>query len=256
MKTLLSLSLLGLALLAGCVAPPRDTLFQTSTIDALLAGVYDGDLPCRELLDHGDFGIGTFDRLDGEMIVLGGVVHQVRADGRVYAPDLATTTPFAAVCRFRPERVSAWDSPADFAEAGRRIDAAAPNSNAFCAIRITGRFRTMKTRSVPAQGKPYRPLKEVTATQPQFAMEDVEGTVVGFRCPPFVTGINVPGYHLHFLSADRTRGGHILAFELERGTCELDVLDSLFLRLPAASTGFAGTDLSRNRSGELKAVER
>jgi acetolactate decarboxylase len=250
------LVLAGALLLSGCATPPRDTLYQTSTIDALLAGVYDGDLTCRDLLRHGDFGLGTFNRLDGEMIVLDGIVRQVRSDGRVLKPNLETTTPFAAVCRFTPERLVVLDRPADLAAVGQRLDRAEPDSNRFCAIRITGRFSLVKTRSVPPQGKPYPPLKAVTAHQPEFTMTNVEGTVVGFRCPPFVAGLNVPGYHLHFLSADGARGGHLLAFELERGVCELDTLSQLFLRLPRASTGFGRTDLSTDRSGELKAVER
>jgi acetolactate decarboxylase len=245
-----------IVLLTGCATPPRDTLFQTSTIDALLAGVYDGDLTCRQLLNHGNFGIGTFDRLEGEMIVLDGAVYQVRADGRVYSPNLETTTPFAAVCRFNPERHMTLDTPTDFKGVQALLDRLAPNKNLFCAIRITGQFKRMKTRSVPGQTRPYRPLKEVTARQPEFDMESVDGTVLGFRCPPFVAGVNVPGYHLHFLSADRTRGGHILDFELGKGVCEIDTLSRFYLRLPENGSDFAKTDLSKDRSSELKAVER
>lgn len=249
--------LLGLTiLLSGCATVPRDTLYQTSTIDALLAGVYDGDLTCRQLLKHGDFGVGTFDRLEGEMIVLDGKLYQVRADGRVYKPNLETTTPFAAVCRFSPEKRMALDSPADFQAVQALLDQLAPNKNLFCAIRITGKFKTMKTRSVPGQTRPYRPLKEVTARQPEFNMESVDGTILGFRCPPFVTGVNVPGYHLHFISADRTRGGHILGFELEKGVCEIDLLNRFFMRLPEGGSDFAKTDLSKDRSLDLHAVEK
>jgi acetolactate decarboxylase len=255
-KAFFVLPVFAAVLLGGCATVPRDTLYQTSTIDALLAGVYDGDLACRELLRHGDFGIGTFDRLDGEMIVLDGTVRRIRSDGRAEIPNLGTTTPFAAVCRFTPERTLLLDAPLDLAGLARRLDLAAPNSNRFCAIRVEGLFRVMKTRSVPAQEKPYPPLKAVTAHQPEFTMTNVAGTVLGFRCPPFVAGVNVPGYHLHFLSADQTRGGHILAFELERGTAALDLLDALFLRLPADGTGFAGADLAKDRSGELKSVEK
>ncbi|MFO7535915.1 MAG: acetolactate decarboxylase [Kiritimatiellia bacterium] len=251
-----SLFLALIVLGSGCATPPRDTLYQTSTIDALLAGVYDGDLTCRRLLDHGDFGIGTFDRLEGEMIVLDGAVWQIKADGRVYSPNLETTTPFAAVCRFTPERHMALDTPADIKGAQALLDRLAPNKNLFCAIRITGQFKRMKTRSVPGQTRPYRPLKEVTARQPEFDMESVAGTVLGFRCPPFVNGVNVPGYHLHFLSADRTRGGHILDFELEKGVCEIDTLSRFCLRLPENGSDFAKTDLSKDRRAEMQDVER
>lgn len=240
---------------AGCAGPSRNTVYQTSTIDALLAGVYDGDLTLRELRARGDFGIGTYDNLDGEMVLLNGEFHQVKADGKVYAPDLDGETPFAAVCAFRPEKVFALPSGADMRAAEALIDREAPNQNLFHAIRIDGQFKTMRTRSVPAQKRPFPPLKAVAASQPVFDMENVSGTVLGFRCPPFAAGVNVPGYHLHFISRDRARGGHVLAFELVTGTAQVDVLDRFVLQMPATDD-FATVDLSRDRQQDLQGVEK
>ena len=241
--------------MAGCASLPRDTVYQVSTIDALLAGVYDGDVTLGELGRHGDFGIGTYDRLDGEMVLLDGEFHQVKADGRVRAPDLDGETPFAAVCAFRGEKVFAIPAGADMAGVEEVVDREAPNSNLFCAIRIDGQFKTMKTRSVPAQSRPFPPLKEVAATQPVFDMENVAGTIVGFRCPPYVGGVNVPGYHLHFLSQDGSRGGHILAFEMVTGTGQVDVLDRFAMRLPETED-FAGVNLAKDRQRDLQGVEK
>jgi acetolactate decarboxylase len=242
-------------LVSGCGTPGRNTLFQTSTIDALLAGVYDADLSCGDLLKHGDFGIGTFDRVDGEMVVLEGTIYQIKGDGKGYKADSNCKTPFATICHFNPEKTISIDTSADYKRVETLIDAAAPNQNLFCALRITGQFRSMKTRSVPAQKRPYPPLKEVTANQPEFDMNNVFGTIVGFRCPPYVSGINVPGYHLHFISRDRNQGGHVLSFEIMDGTCDIDILDQFFLRLPGTK-GFAETVLSGDRNKELKDVER
>ncbi|NCA81954.1 MAG: acetolactate decarboxylase [Opitutae bacterium] len=240
---------------AGCAGPSRNTVYQTSTIDALLAGVYDGDLTLRQLRARGDFGIGTYDNLDGEMVLLDGEFHQVKADGKVYSPDLDGETPFAAVCAFRPEKIFAVPSGADMRAVEELIDREAPNQNLFHAIRIEGQFKTMRTRSVPAQKRPFPPLKEVAATQPVFDMENVSGTVLGFRCPPFAAGVNVPGYHLHFISRDRARGGHVLAFELVTGTAQVDVLDRFVMQLPATED-FAAVDLSRDRQPDLQGVEK
>ena len=157
-----SLALALFLLLPCCAAPQTDTVFQVSTIDALLAGVYDGEMDCRGLLRRGDFGIGTFDRLDGEMVLLDGRLYQVKADGRVYAPDLSLRTPFATVCRFEADQAVAVDPGSDFDAVEGFLDQCAPNQNLFYAIRIEGRFRSMRTRSVPAQQKPYPPLKEAT----------------------------------------------------------------------------------------------
>ncbi|HOJ74278.1 MAG TPA: acetolactate decarboxylase [Phycisphaerae bacterium] len=243
-------------LAAGCAAPGwRDVVFQTSTIDALLAGVYDGDLECGRLRDHGDLGIGTFDGLDGEMVLLDGVVYQVRADGKVYRPEPSMRTPFATVCRFEPQSSFDISAGSDFAVVQKLIDDVMPNQNIFIAIRITGRFHSMRTRSVPRQSRPYPPLHQVTQHQPEFEMRDVSGTIVGFRSPAYVKGINVPGYHLHFITDDRSRGGHILSLEVAAARCEVDPLYRFFLRLPESDTGFAETDLTRDRSRELQDVE-
>ena len=246
---------LGLGLAAGCAGPSRNTLYQVSTIDALLAGTYDGDASLRDLRAQGDFGIGTYDNLDGEMVLLDGTFYQIKSDGKVYAPDLRGETPFAAVCAFRPEQAFAVSPGADMAAVEAWIDRAAPNANQFCAIRIEGYFKSMRTRSVPAQQRPFPPLKEITPTQPVFDLENVAGTVVGFRCPPFAAGVNVPGYHLHFLSQDAAKGGHVLAFEMLTGTAQVDMLDRFVMQLPG-TLDFAAVDLSKDRQGELKGVEK
>ena len=242
--------------LAGCAGPTRNTVYQTSTIDALMAGVYDGDLTLRELRRHGDLGIGTFDDLDGEMVLLDGEFHQIKADGGVYAPALDAETPFAAVCAFRPDKTVSLPEGAELADVEALIDRAAPNRNLFQAIRIEGHFKTMRTRSVPAQTRPFPPLKEVVANQQAvFEMENISGTVLGFRCPAFVAGVNVPGYHLHFISRDRARGGHVLAFKLVTGRAQVDALDRFAMKLPATED-FATADLARDRQQDLQGVEK
>ncbi len=234
----------------------KNTVMQTSTIDAVLAGVYDGDMSCRELLKYGDFGIGTFDRLDGEMIMLNGTVYQIKADGEVYTPDIEIKTPFASVCEFNTDNSINLNRKMDYKELEGFIDKLVPNQNIFCAIKIEGDFSRMKTRSVPAQKKPYPPLAEVTKNQPEFHMKNVSGTIVGFRCPQFVKGINVPGYHLHFISNDFKQGGHVLGFEITGGKCDVDLCNQYFLVLPQDKEAFQNVDLSKDRSGELEEVEK
>ena len=171
-KWMLCIGLGILILVSGCGTPGRNTLFQTSTINALLAGVYDGDITCRRLLKHGDFGIGTFDRLEGEMVILEGSIYQIKGDGKVYKPDIDLKTPFATVSYFNSEKIISIATSTDYKRLETLIDAAAPNQNLFCAIRITGQFRSMRTRSVPAQKRPYPPLKEITSYQPEFDMNN------------------------------------------------------------------------------------
>lgn len=249
---------LALATLIATVATaqPDRTLTQVSTIDALLAGVYDGATTYEALLEHGDFGIGTFNALDGEAIILEGEVYQVRSDGNVYRPDPETTmTPFASVAPFTAPQSTAINRAMDLEDFEALLESAEPNANVFCAIKVTGRFSHIRTRSVPAQSKPYRPLVEVTREQPEFELHDVRGTLVGFRSPAFVQGINVPGLHLHFLSEDRQRGGHVLAFTLDSGTLET-ARYARFLMLLPEDDAFHAIDFNIDRSQELHEAEK
>ncbi len=254
MKRLAVLALLFVGLL-GCHSAPKDTVTQFSTIDAILAGAYEGRMTLAELRRYGDHGIGTFDALDGEMILLDGLFYQVRGDGRVLRPDDSLTTPFASVVALRPDRALPVVAPLNFAAFRLNVDAAIPNANNFCAVKAVGRFSSVKVRSVPPQTKPYPPLVEVTKSQPVFTAADVEGVLVGFRTPEFGKGINVPGYHLHFISGDRSFGGHVLEFVMERGTIELDYCPRLALILPETSD-FGKVNLSLDRAAELEKAEK
>ncbi len=241
----------------GCATRAPDGITQVATIDALLTGVYDGHMTLAELLRHGDLGIGTFEGLDGEMVVLDGVVHQVRSDGRVYRPAPEVLTPFACVTRFRTDRLEPAAGPMDFPALQAKVDAIVPGENRFVALRLRGEFKAMKTRSVPAQRKPYPPLAEVTKSQPVFDLGRVRGTLLGFRSPPFVKGVNVPGYHLHFLADDRSGGGHVLAFELERGVLEIDETHAwMRVELPAPGSPFDAANLREDRTADLYRVEK
>ncbi len=238
----------------GCLTNQTDRITQTSTIDALLAGAYDGQMTCRQLLTYGDFGIGTFDKLDGEMTILNGKIYQIKSDGKVYRPAGNVKTPFATVCKFKPD-IQFEIQNANFKTAESIIDEKIPNQNQFLAVKISGTFKHIKVRSVPAQQKPYPPLAEVAKTQPVFEMNDVTGTIVGFRTPPFIKGLNVPGCHFHFLSNDFTQGGHVLDFELISGDCKIDKCNELLLILPK-DDALKDIDLSKDKSEELQKVEK
>ena len=247
------LSAVAVALLAGC-AVPRNSITQVGVIDALLAGAYDGQVACGTLSRAGDTGLGTFDHLDGEMIVLDGHIYQVRADGKVYSPAANITTPYAAVVRFQPTTTRALSGGMSFGEFQERLDALLPSTNVVCVFRLTGTFRQMKTRSVPAQTKPYVPLAEVARHQSVFELGSCRGTLVGFRMPVYLKAINVPGSHAHFLTDNHQAGGHVLDFTLDEGSLELAVCSRIDLRLPA--NALQEIDFSRDRTKELYKAEK
>lgn len=213
--------------------PLHHTLFQTSTIDSLLDGTYDGDMSFAELGAHGDFGLGTFEALDGEMVALDGGFYRIRADGRAYPVDGRAKTPFAVVTFFEPARSQRLGTVTDLAGLCEHVDLLSGDTSVCCAVRVDGHFEYVKTRSVPRQRKPYPPLVEVVKNQPVFELYDVRGSLVGFRFPDYAQGLNVAGYHFHFVTADRSAGGHVLGCRLSEGELRIDREGNLRVELPS-----------------------
>lgn len=243
--------------LSGCanLQANKDILFQASTIDALLVGVYDGDMTFKQLKRHGDFGLGTFNGLDGEMVALDGKFYQVKVDGTAYTAQDSMKTPFSVVTFFEPDISFPVNVRLNYEQLRTYLDERIPTENVFYAFKVEGVFEYIKTRSVPRQVKPYPPLVDVVKHQSVFEFYDVKGTIVGFRTPGFVQGINVPGYHLHFITEDRKAGGHVLACQMQHVGVELDCTSELYLVLPE-SAAFAAADFSEQRHSELEAVEK
>jgi acetolactate decarboxylase len=228
---LLTISLYGCSPLHGGQAQ-KNILFQVSTIGALLEGVYDGNITYREVMKHGDFGLGTFDQLDGEMVAVDGKAYQIKADGRAYAVDGAMKTPFAAVTFFDPDRTVHVQESVDCQRLQDHIDTMLPTHNLFYAIKIEGSFQYVKARSVPQQKKPYPPLAKVTENEVIFEFHNTKGTMAGFRFPAYMEHLNVPGYHFHFINAERRAGGHVHECRVENVRIGIDDLSRFHMALP------------------------
>ena len=230
-------------------------LFQASTIGALLDGAFEGDLSFAELAEHGDLGLGTLNHLDGEMIALDGEFFRADVDGAVRPVGPEERTPFAVVTNFEPSVDVTLDGALAQPDLLARIDALTPAGASSCAVRIDGRFELVRARSVPRQEPPYRPLTEVVADQHVFELATVEGTMLGFRFPAWVEGIEVGGYHLHFISADRGRGGHVLDSRTAAGArLRIDPADDLHIELPPA-VELADPDLAAETHAAIARAE-
>ncbi len=230
-------------------------LFQASTIGALLDGAYEGDLSFAELAEHGDLGLGTLNGLDGEMIALDGRFYRADVEGAVSEVEDTALTPFAVVTEFESAIEIELGGPFDHPQLLAQLDESIPADTASCAIRLDGRFELVRARSVPRQSPPYRPLTEVVLEQHVFELNEVEGTMLGFRFPEYVEGIEVAGYHLHFISADRRRGGHVLASRSNGLRACLDPSSELHIELPPA-VDLADPDLAASTHAAVDAVER
>lgn len=246
-----------LAAVAGCGQGQRrvEGLYQVSTLQALMQGAYEGVVSFEHLGQQGDTGIGTFHALDGEMVMVDGQVWQVRGDGQVRRVKGSQTTPFATVAFFRPTREAEVTEPVDMAGLVGVLEESIGTKNVFYMVRIDGRFAYVKTRSVPAQQEPYPPLLEASQGQRVFERQEVVGTLVALRTPEYAQGVNMAGWHMHFLAADRAFGGHVLGLRLESGRVRIMPLRRFEMLLPAGGR-FVEADLAGTRAEDIRQVEQ
>jgi acetolactate decarboxylase len=206
-------------------------------------GIYEGSLSIAELLEHGDFGVGTFNQLDGEMIVNEGVCFHLFSSGEARIARPHDLTPFAAVTTFEPDSTFPVTEPTSRADLLTQIDERLSSENLFYAIRGTGHFSSVSTRTATRQEAPYPPLPEATASEAERTFADTSGILVGFRTPDYEQGISVAGYHLHFLNDEHTGGGHAFDFVLRQGVMEVMTVSEMRLSLPTSGP-FLAADLN------------
>ena len=229
-------------------------VYLCAPVNALVEGIYQERIPLAEIRKHGDFGLGTFDNLDGEMVMLDGRVYQVTGDGKVHEVGDEAVTPFACVTFYAPASHDDLDEELGYAAFKDWILRLLPSPNIFYALRLEGTFAHVKVRSVPRQEN-HRPLVEVAADQPVFEFTDVEGTLAGFFSPAFLDSLTVPGLHLHFLSADRRKGGHLLECRPRRLRAGVQFISTLELGLPM-SMDYLTWDFRRDTGADLDKAEK
>ncbi|MGV2290736.1 acetolactate decarboxylase [Trinickia sp. YCB016] len=242
------------AALSQYLCVPVHTLFQVSTSGALVAGVFDRETSVESILEHGDFGLGTFAHLDGEMVVLDGRAYQVQGNGRVFEAGMDAGAPFAVVTRFTPQIDETSVPVVSFKELEACCDRYRKSGNIFYAIRLDGNFQCVRTRAVnPPQ--PGTRLVDAAKDQSEFNFHSIEGTLIGLWSPGFSSAFSVAGYHFHFLSKDRQHGGHLLDVCAGPLRLRVEALTNFHLALPE-SEAFLKADLSKNSAEELAYAEQ
>jgi acetolactate decarboxylase len=232
-----------------------DILFISAPVNALVEGIFQADTTIGEIRQHGDFALGTFNQLDGEMVMIDGLTYQVDGNGEVKSVSDDVRSPFAIATFFRElshdDLSSGFEGVDDLLA---KLQDLLPSQNVMYALRIEGRFSFVRTRSVPRQEN-YRPLIEITRNQPTFERAEVQGSLIGFHTPTFMSSLNVPGIHLHFLSDDHAFGGHLLQCNARYATVRVQILRRLRMDLPT-SLAYLTTDFSRDTAGDLAKAEK
>jgi len=231
----------------------RHTLFQVSTSNALVQGVFRGATTLADLRRHGDFGLGTFEGLDGELIMLDGGCYRATGGGEVTVPDDGVGVPFAVVTRFNSDVHSTLDAGVSLDELNRSVDQIRPSENLFAGIRVEGGFEALMLRAA-CPAAPGEGLVEATRHQSEFSATDVEGTLVGFWSPLYARAVNVPGYHFHFIASDRSLGGHVLDLRAGRVEVDVHIESDLHIAIPETAE-FLEADLSGEHTEALHQAE-
>jgi len=228
-----------------------EVLFQTSAIDREFEQLYESDVKLKEIKKHGDFGIGTFNGLHGELIALDNVFYQIREDGKAYIVKDSQKTPFAVVTYFGTDKIISLRTLLEFGQLKEYISERLPSVDICYGFKIRGVFHYIKARSVAKQEPPYTHIKKIIAKQNIFEFHDVKGILVGFKLPSFLNGGKTPGYHFHFITEDLTRGGHVIEMSLKDILIEVDYTCQAYVNYPNLYNLFV-TDLSKGDSLEME----
>lgn len=233
---------------------PESTIYLCAPVNALVEGIYEENIHLGEILKHGDFGLGTFDDLDGEMLILDGNCYQINSAGKVIEVDEQILTPFASVTFYRAGKHYEIVEETPYVQFMKWLNSVLPSPNLFYAIRIEGTFTHIKVRSVPKQAN-YRPLSDITHDQVVFDFDTIRGTLAGFFTPDFLSSLSVPGMHLHFLSEDRQHGGHLLECVPQKVTVGVQMIHKMELSLPMTHD-YMKWDFHRNIKQDLDKIEK
>ena len=234
-------------------------VYQVSTLQALALGHTKSVVTVKELLDHGDIGLGTFEDVNGEMIVVDGVCYRATEDGTIWKADPDMGVPFAAVAKRGDDPGFEIENIADILKLKEVLTLKIEEVfglNSMHIARIDGEFSKVYARSESAFRSQHVELKDILSeTQRDFLFENITGTLVCVYYPDYMDGINAQGWHIHFLSQDHTKGGHVFDLEIVRGHISLTKINRIEIQLPN-EPAFDTYSLKEASDSDIKKVEQ
>lgn len=221
-------------------------LFITGTYGALSRGNYDGDMNVAQLKQHGDFAMGNFSGLDGEMLVMDGTCYRIGAEGKLTKADDTWTIPNATATFFKPEKTISLSKAGSYQAMQANISSQLPTANIFYAMKVTGKFDWIKARTLTRINKPYpaTPYSTITANEPTFEFKNVNSTLLFVVVPIYAGELAYPGYHAHFINSDGKYGGHVIDCSIVSGQAEIASLPNFTVNLPQSAV-FYQADFSK-----------
>lgn len=236
--------------------PKTNILYNYGIIDAFIGGLYKGTLPIKDLKLKGDFGIGAPDMLDGELTMLNGKAYQTKSTGETTVLNNDHKTSFSAVTFFKSDTIFYVNNITEQKDLLKTIENRLTNKNAMYAIKITGDFSNVRTRAFPpVKEEPFPVLSTILDRQQFFDIQNTAGTLVGYHLPEYLNGIQVSGFHLHYLSSDTKQGGHVLGFKGQNLKIEIAVLKNFELEAPTG-TDFQHFQFRKKHNEDLERVEQ
>ncbi len=236
----------------------ENVMYQVSTLQALMLGYSRAVISAGKLIENGDTGLGTFEDVNGEMIVMDGRCYRADNRGNVSEVDPETGVPFAAVAKLYGNQCFPIENIPDMKSIQAKLTMKIEEVfglNSMHIVRIDGIFEKVDARSEAPYRSHHIPLKQILSqTQEAFVFENIRGSLVGVYFPDYMDGINMPGWHLHFLSEDRTKGGHVFDVSIREGMARVDKIGNMFMNLPKEAA-FDTYSLTEDLEEEIKAVE-
>ncbi|BAL84849.1 putative alpha-acetolactate decarboxylase (plasmid) [Selenomonas ruminantium subsp. lactilytica TAM6421] len=233
--------------------------YQVSTLQALALGFSKSVITVGELLQHGNLGLGTFEDVDGEMIVLDGKCYRAKNNGEVVPAENERGVPFASICCFQSHRTETFEKMDTIEQIKEWLTLRIEEEfglNSMYAVRINGEFSRVDARSESGTKAHHVTLKDaLSITQKAFIFENIKGSLVCVYYPDYMDGINAAGWHMHFLSEDKRKGGHVFDISMTRGNASFCKITSLEIRIPD-SPAFDTYALKCASKEEIQSVEQ